>query len=380
MVAHMGVRVAVIENNIIATNTIRGALMKALVENKYEVVVLTTGMAKDLQMARATGLTVVDVGSSTQNPLDALRYMRNLKKALQSSKADICLTFTIRPAIWGNIVTRLLGVPTVTNITGIGPLFSRNNLPYIAARVLYRFVLKKTAWVFFQNTDDMGVFLAKRFANPERVERIPGSGVDAAHYAPRPMERTSKRFSFLFVSRLVKDKGILEYVEAARSLKGVVDADFNVLGPIWNLNLKDNTVSAEDLKSWQEEGIIKYLGETKDVRDFFAQTDCVVLPSYREGMSNVLLEAASMERPCVTTDTPGCRDIVEDGLTGYLCAVRDARDLAVQMKKLFELSPQERSEMGKKGRLKVIREYDKKTVINAYLRVIGSITQPYANR
>ena len=368
------VHIAIIENNIIATNTIREKLARALVDKGYQVTILTTGSEAGMEQARKKGFGVIDVKGSTQNPFDIFIYMRNLSKALKSTGASVCLTFTIRPAIWGNIVTRRLHIPTITNITGIGPLFERDNLAYRAARTLYKFVLKNTARVFFQNHDDMGIFVQKGFVDAARAQRIPGSGIDYRYYSPLPACKPDDRFVFLFISRLVKDKGIMEYVEAARMLKNdLPNATFRVLGPVWQQNLKDNTVSDEELRRWVNEKIVDYSGETDDVRLHIAAADCIVLPSYREGTSNVLLEASSMERPCITCDTTGCREIVEDGVTGFLCNVQDAGSLAAAMKRMAGLEQEKRQQMGIKGRQKVIREYDKQIVIDAYLDAIEKI-------
>jgi len=370
----MKANIAIIENNIIATNTIREKLTATLMEKGYNVNVLTTGTEADLDQARQKGFHVIDVKGSTQNPLDIFTYMHNLSKALKEIKTDVCLTFTIRPAIWGNVVTRRLKIPTVTNITGIGPLFARNNIAYRAARTLYKFVLQKTARIFFQNYDDMDIFLEKGFVKKERAERVPGSGIDHEFYKPMPQRQPDGKFIFLFISRLVKDKGILEYVEAARILKDKLPAvECQVLGPVWLQNLKDNTVTEADIRKWVNEGIIDYLGDAKDVRPFIAYADCIVLPSYREGTSNVLLEASSMERPCITCNTTGCKEIVADGETGFLCKVQDAADLADKMKMMFALTAQQRTEMGKKARQKVIVEFDKQIVIHAYLKAIEKI-------
>ncbi len=370
----MKARIAIIENNIIATNTIREKLSKTLVENGYDVTILTTGTAEDLEQARQKGFKVIDVKGSTQNPLDIFTYMRNIKKALKFTRADVCLTFTIRPAIWGNVVTRRLNIPTITNITGIGPLFARKNIAYRAARTLYKFVLQKTYKIFFQNYDDLNIFLEKKFIKPERAERIPGSGIDHEYYMPLQRRQKDDRFIFLFISRLVKDKGILEYVEAAQILKKELPtAEFRVLGPVWLQNLKDNTVTESEIKQWVKDGIINYLGDAKDVRPHIASADCIVLPSYREGTSNVLLEASSMERPCITCNTTGCKEIVADGITGFLCKVQDAADLAEKMKEMYRLTGEQRIEMGVKARQKVIKEFDKQIVIDAYLRAIEKI-------
>jgi glycosyltransferase involved in cell wall biosynthesis len=366
-------RVVVIENSLLATYTIRAALMKRLMNEGYDVYVVTAADEMQAEVEKQ-GIHVVNVGSSRQNPLEIFNYMRKLYKALKLIKPDVCCTYTIRPAIWGNIVTWMLKVPTITNITGIGPLFSTNSLPYRAARFLYRFVLKNPKKIFFQNFDDMNIFLSKGYVDPKRVERIPGSGVDHIHYAPMQVERKGP-FSFLFVSRLIKDKGILEYVEASRILKSKgLPVECRVLGPLWSQNVKSLNVSQEELDGWVKDGIVNYLGVTSDVREYIAAADCIVLPSYREGTSNVLLEASSMARPCVTTDTTGCRDIVKDGVTGFLCRVQDGKDLAEKMEKMFRLDPEAREAMGRAGREKVMREYDKNIVINAYLRAIEEIT------
>ncbi|RYG48615.1 MAG: glycosyltransferase family 1 protein, partial [Chitinophagaceae bacterium] len=350
------------------------ALVERLVSAGYNVHILTTGNAEGLQLARNNGFSVIHVMGSTQHPSDILKYLKNLRSALKKIRPHAVLTFTIRPAIWGNIVTRLLKIPTITNITGIGPLFDRNNIAYKAARMLYKFVLKKTAHVFFQNYDDLNIFTSRGFVSKERAERIPGSGVDAGYYAPIQVEK-SEVFTFLFISRLVKDKGIIEYVEAAGMLADTLpDCRFEIIGPLWEQNLKDNTVTAKDIEQWKEEGVVSYLGEKKDVRPYIAAADCIVLPSYREGTSNVLLEASAMERPSITCNTTGCREIVEDGVTGFLCRVKDVNDLAEKMKLMYELEPSARLLMGKNARKKVISEFSKQQVIDAYLRAIEKVT------
>ena len=370
----MSKNLAIIENNIIATNTIRRKLTATLMEKGYRVTILTTGTEKELQLARERGFHIIDVKSSNKNPADIFQYTRNIRKALKETKADACLTFTIRPAIWGNLVTAKLNIPTITNITGIGPLFASKNPVYIAARAMYKFVLKKTARIFFQNVDDMNLFLKHKFIRPEVVGLVPGSGIDHEFFKPAELDHKQGKFVFLFISRLVKDKGIMEYVEAARMLKEQLSsAEFRILGPLWSQNLKKNTVTRQELDEWISKGWINYLGETVDVRPYIAAADCVVLPSYREGTSNVLLEASSMEKPVITCDTTGCREIVADGITGFLCKVADADDLAAKMKKMAELPAEKRNMMGKNARQKVKKEFDKQIVIDAYLQAIESV-------
>ena len=363
--------IAIIENNIISTLTVRSKLTKVLMNEGHKVTILTTGTEQQFQKAKELGFDVIDINTSSQNPADILKYLKNVQQSLKKTKADVCLTFTIRPAIWGNIITRIMRIPTITNITGVGPLFESDRLVYRFARMLYKFSLKKTAKIFFQNNDDMSLFIENNFISTNQYALIPGSGVDHEHFKPIEVAKDDKKMIFLFIGRLLKDKGVIEFVESARKLKQEFDhLEFRIIGPLWLQNLKENTITKQQVDGWVEEGIINYIGELSDVRTQIAESDCLVLPSYREGTSNVLLEASSMERPCITCDTTGCREIVENEKTGYLCKVADIEDLADKMKKMILLPRESRIQMGKNARLKVVKEYDKKIVIDAYLNAI----------
>jgi glycosyltransferase involved in cell wall biosynthesis len=245
-------------------------------------------------------------------------------------------------------------------------------MAYRIARILYQTALRKTRKVFFQNNDDMNLFVKKKFVKSSVAERIPGSGVDYNKFSPAGIRtRENGSFTFLFIGRLIKDKGIFEYINAARiTRKKYPHANFNIIGPFWTQNLKNNTITQTQLHNWIDEGVIDYLGEKKDVRKYIGEADCVVLPSYREGTSNTLLEAASMEKPAIATNTTGCREIVEDKITGLLCNAKDETDLADKMQKMISLSEQERKQMGQRARQKIIKEYDKQIVIAAYLKAI----------
>ncbi len=372
-------KIAVIENGLLSTYTMREGLMQRLLNEGYDVTIITHTNSFVGQVEK-TGLHVINIGYGNSNPIKVVKYIYRLYSALKKAKPDICLTFSIRPAIWGNFITRTLGIPTITNITGVGPLFISKNVAYRAARSLYRHALSKTRKVFFQNFDDMELFIKSGFINTNVAERIPGSGVDHAKFRPMEIsEKTSDIFTFLFIGRLIKDKGIFEFVEAARIIRKIYpDVIFNVIGPFWHQNLKSNTISKSDLQNWLQDGIINYEGEKKDVRKYISEADCIVLPSYREGTSNILLEAAAMEKPVITTNVTGCKEIVEDGITGYLCEVKDSQDLALKMEGMLSLKSDERKNMGKKARQKVIREFDKEIVIKSYLKAIKEAIESYA--
>jgi glycosyltransferase involved in cell wall biosynthesis len=366
-----GKKIAVIENGLISTYTMREGLMLRLLKEGCEVYILTHTNSFSPQVEKM-GLKVINVGSGNYNPFRVLRYIYNLRKGLKKIKPDICLTFSIRPAIWGNLITRRLKIPTITNITGVGPLFTSKSFVYRTARTLYRNALSKTKKVFFQNYDDMNLFLEKKFVHEEVAERIPGSGINYNKFSPINFKgKDPNVFIFLFIGRLIKDKGIFEYVNAARIIRRKFpNVIFNVMGPLWTQNLKRNTITQRQLQNWIDEGVIDYLGEKKDVRKFIAEADCIVLPSYREGTSNTLLEAASMEKPAIAANTTGCREIVTDNITGFLCRLKDEKDLAEKMEKMILLTPNERLEMGQKARQKIMKEFDKQFVLNSYLKAI----------
>jgi glycosyltransferase involved in cell wall biosynthesis len=362
------------ENGLISTYTMRNELMHELLNQNFEVHVLThTNQFK--KEVEDSGLKVYHVGSGNTNPFKILIYICKVFYFMRQIQPDVCLTFSVRPAIWGNLVARMLGVPVITNISGIGPLLSSNNIAYRFIRLIYPFALRKTEKVFFQNEEDRETFVSHGFIKRQKTDRIPGSGVDYLKFSPvSNHNKIAKDFSFLFIGRLVKDKGILEFIEAAKILKAENPAiNFKVIGPLWHQNLKSNTLTKKAVRQWVSDEIIEYAGEKKDVRNDIAAADCIVLPSYREGISNVLLEAASMEKPCIAANVTGCKEIIEDGKTGLLCRVRDASDLACKMKQMMTMPESALMEMGKQARQKMIREFDKQFVLNCYLKEIKNI-------
>lgn len=367
-------KVAIIENHELAIYSIRHDLVKAIAE-QFDTTILTEvdDSFKNGDLEKLAHF--VDVGKAVLNPATALKYNARLRRALQKAKPDVCLTFTIRPAIYGNIVTRGLKIPTISTITGTGPLFDSKSISYTLARQLYKRVLKKTKFVFFPNYDDLNGFIERGYITKEQGRRVPGSGINHEQFAPQqPTRSNDGKFVFLFISRLLKDKGTMEYVEAASLLKKKFpNAEFHIVGPLWTGNKKSLTVTADELQGWIDKDWIVYHDKQKDVRPFIANADCVVMPSYREGMSNILLEGASMAKPLIATDVTGCRDIVEDGVNGLLCKVKSGTDLAFKMEQMMNFSATQREAMGKRGREKMINEFDKKIVIQKYLEAIEEV-------
>jgi len=235
-------------------------------------------------------------------------------------------------------------------------------------KFLYRVALRHPRKVFFQNEEDRLEFVRDGLVARDRTERLPGSGVDVQRFTPVAKAGGGK-FVFLFIGRLLSDKGIREYVEAARTIRsGSPDVECRVLGVIDRGN--PTAVSTVEVRTWEAEGVIRYLGFVDDVIPHLAKADCVVLPSYREGCPRSLLEAASMGIPLVATDVPGCRQVVEDGVNGYLCRPYDAKDLAQKMKMMIRLSDAERNRLGAAGRAKMLRDFDERIVLDHYMSAV----------
>ena len=302
------------------------------------------------------------------NPFDDMRLFFKLKKVYQQLKPFAVLHFTSKVNIYGALAARKLNICCVDNISGLGSAFIGGGLIARIQQVLYRFALRYADVVFFQNIDDETYFYGKKLARPEQSYLLPGSGVDVDKFIPQHKNNNGS-FVFLMISRIIKDKGIYEYVEAAKKIKRKYHkTEFRIVGFLDNSN--PSSIKEKELRSWVKEGIIDFLGRKEDVREAIATSNCVVLPSYREGMPRTLLEAASMAKPIITTNVAGCRQVVDDGKTGFLCRVRESGDLANKMEKIMLLSEQARRDMGLAGREKMKREFDEEIVIKKYLEVL----------
>lgn len=310
------------------------------------------------------------------NPIHELSIVLTLMKIFRKIDCALVLSFTPKGNIYSGLACLLQDLYQIPNISGLGSVFiSRSPLTYVT-RFLYWIVLRKAPLVFFQNEDDRRLFVRECLVRYEKTQRIPGSGVDLNRFHPLPRNASDDLWSlrFLFSGRLLWDKGVGEYVRAARLLRArYPKVMFYLLGFLGAQN--PSAISRSQILKWESEGIITYLGVTDDIRPYYAIADCVVLPSYREGVPRTLLEAAAMELPVITTDAIGCRDAVEDGRTGFICKMRDAVDLADKMERMILLSPEQRTAMGKAGRMKMEREFDERIVIDHYLRAIEAISR-----
>lgn len=307
------------------------------------------------------------------NPFkDSLLILRFVQIFLKL-KPDCILSYTPKCNIYAGLAARLLHIKIINNVSGLGTSFIRENLITNIVKSLYMVAFKKSTKVFFQNKDDLQLFIDNGLVKKELTGLLPGSGVDIQRFSPVKSNSVNNKFVFLLVARMLKDKGIIEFVEAARLLKKQYPAiECQLLG---FLDVKNSSaITATEMQAWVNEGIINYLGVSDQVIDYLHLADCVVLPSYREGTPRSLLEAASVGKPIITTDAVGCREVVDDGVNGFLCEPRSVDDLKLKMEKMLLLSEEERLEMGKNSRQKMITEFDETIVINKYLQLINAIT------
>lgn len=361
----------------------RLSLIRALLQKGWRVTVLAP---RDEYTSRVmeTGAEHrhIDLDPKGTNPLRELAAIRRFITAYRELSPAIVLQYTIKPDIYGSIAARLRGIPVVNNVTGLGAMFA-GGLKEALVRALYKFALSKAELTLFQNPDDHALFLKQRIVRPERTGLLPGSGVDSVRYSPQP--RGEGPFTFLLAARLLRAKGVEEYIAAAREVKSRHgEARFLLAG---NHDPQDSEyVDAGLLATACADRIVERRGHVEDIRPLMAHTDCVVLPSYyREGVPRSLLEAASMGKPLIAADSVGTREPVRDGVNGFLCRPRDSADLARKMEAMMAMSPSERSAMGDASRSYMIQRFDERTVIQTYLdaieRLIGPAgKQPTLNR
>jgi len=315
----------------------------------------------------------IPLHAHSMNPVRDLLLFFRLVLLLYRIKPDVVLNFTVKPTIYGTIAAKLLGIPCVNNITGLGTLFLRGAVLRSIGFFLYGLVMSITERVFFQNPDDFQLFERYGLQRRKNVDILPGSGIDLKKFKPIATEQKPLSGNvFLFVGRLLPEKGIKDYLDAARIVKQRFPSTrFQVLGP--ENNEGKNSAVRIQLDRAMKEGVVDYLGTVEDVRPYIAKANCVVLPSYREGTPRSLLEAAAMGKPVIATDVPGCREVVEDGRNGYLCRFKDPEDLAKRMVGFTRLSASVREKMGRYGREKIERQFDEQIVIRKYLAVVDDL-------
>ena len=303
-----------------------------------------------------------------KNPLKEIRLLSFYKKVLKKEKPDIVFTYTIKPNIYGGMACKSLDIPYVVNITGLGSAVENAGMMQKITLALYKNGLKAAQKVFFQNTENRDFMLNKKVINGA-YDLLPGSGVNLKQYkaCPYPSEET---VDFVFIARIMKEKGIDQYLDAAEFIrKKHPETRFHVCGAC-------KEEYTEKLTKMNEEGTIIYHGKVKNMVEIYQQMSCTIHPTYYpEGLSNVLLESSATGRPIITTNRAGCREVIDDGVNGFICQQKDSEDLIKQIEKFLALSWEERKNMGLAGRKKVEQEFDRQIVIDKYLQEVAKVSK-----
>ena len=337
----------------------RGDLIRSIAQMGYEVVV-TGPDQTDVDKIEALGARFVEIPMNKNGTsiLNDLKYCRQLKKLMQKEKPDVTLGYTVKPVVYGAIAARLAGVKSINGmVTGGGYTFVSKTFKAkvlgLIVRFLYRIGFRCSDHVIFQNPDDLEEFCGRGLVKKEKCHIVNGSGVNTDHFAPAPYPETA---TFFMLSRLLKSKGVREYLQAAEIVKEKYpEAKFNLLGK-YETAMQDAIPKAE-VEEYIDKGIIHRFEETDDVRPYYEQCSVYVLPSYREGTPRTVLEAMAMGRAIITTDVAGCRSTVINGKTGYLLPEKDPEALAEAMIKFID-DPDLIKSMGAAGRKYVTDKYD----------------------
>lgn len=358
-------------NNAFVIYNFRYGLMKELEKKGYEIIALAgdDGISQNIKN-EGWKYIELNIDRRGKNIINDLKLCYSYYKIYKKEKPNYILQFTIKPNIYGTFAAKVLGIPVINNVTGLGDVFSKENLTSKIVKLLYKVAFKFPKKVFFQNDDDLKVFLTNNLIDKKICGRLPGSGVDIEKFKSLKKEISSEKFKFLFLGRISETKGVRLINEVARILKNKYpNVEFQLLGKVY---IEESShISKDELKEWEKDSNIKYLGTSKDVRKEIKECDCILFPSYyREGVPRSLIEAAAMAKPIITTDNVGCRDIVKNEYNGFLAKPKDLDSLIEKIEKVLTMSKVELNQLGINGRLKVEKEFDEKIVIQKYIEAI----------
>lgn len=351
-------------NHDMTVYNIRFELVKAL-RDRGDRVVISSPMGERIKLLEEIGCEFIETNVERRgtNPITDIGLFLKYVTIVKKVKPDMVFSYTIKPNIYGGMACALVGAPYVATITGLGTAVENGGALQKLTLALYKVALKKAKRVFFENNENRRFFEDKKIALGKH-HTLPGAGVNLTgyQYIEYPNDEITR---FAFISRVMKAKGIDEYLQTAEYIKSKYpNTEFNICG------FCEEDIYEQKLTKLHSEGIINYRGVVFDIREIHKDSHCTVLPSYHEGMSNVLLESAASGRPVITTDRPGCRETVEDGVSGFICQAENAQDLIAKVEKFLQLSYEEKKEMGIKGREKAEKEFDRNIVVEASIKEI----------
>lgn len=346
----------------------RGDLIKSFINHGYKVIVLAPHDEWSIRI-EAIGAKFIEVKVDRKgtNPFKDVVYALNLTRIILKTRADVVINYTIKPVLYGSLASWLARVPKrIAVTTGLGNTFSNNNLINKITKILYKVLLKFSTEVWFLNTDDRKTFLENKLVRKNKIFLLPGEGIDVEYYSP--IYSSENNFTFTLISRMLWDKGVGIFAESAKDLKLLhPHLNFVLVGPVDEGNPEGIPLS--QLESWHKDGILKYIGAKDDIRPVLKETSCLVHPTYyKEGLPRILMEANAMGIPCITTNIPGCRDVIQHQYNGLLVMPNDTKSLTDSMKKFLNLSKDSRTEFAENGRKKMVNEFSSKIIKDIYFQ------------
>lgn len=354
-------KVVILSNHHSYTYNFRREIIQRLLDENFKVYIVVP-YGEKVELLKEMGCEHINISLERRgvNPINDFKLFISYYKIFEKTKPSAVLSYTIKPNIYGGIVCRIRNIPFFPNVTGLGTAVENDTLLQKLLIFLYRIAFKKATCVFFQNHENKNFFISRLFML-KNYKVIPGSGVNIDFFSllPYPLD---VNIEFVFISRIMKEKGIDQYLEAAEYIRSKYpNTRFHILG------FCENTYE-EKLEKLQQKGIIQYHGMQSDVREFLKISHCTIHPTYYpEGMSNVLLESAASGRPIITTNRSGCREIVDDGINGYIVEQQNSLDLIRKVEIFLSLDHEEKRKMGIAGRTKVVKEFDRKFVVDFYI-------------
>ena len=368
-------KIAIVANTSWYVYNLRLGVIRRLKEEGHEVLIIAP---KDSYTHYLLSEDYQHIDVSIQNKgkslFSDLRYLAKLVRIYKTYQPDFIFHYTIKPNVYGSMAARIANIKSIAVVSGAGHAFLKRNLLYRITSLMYRLAFLFTEQVWFVNKDDLNEFIDHRIVDKNKTQLLPGEGVNIHHFSPS-FNRTygSDTVNFLLSARLLWDKGIGQYVEAAKIIKQKYkNVNFYLLGFLDVEN--PSAISSSQIYDWHHNEDIIYLGKTEDVRPYIEDCDCFVLPSYyREGTPRSLLEAASMARPIITTDNIGCREVVKDGYNGFLCEPKSVKDLVAKMEYIISMTPKQRQLMGLNGRKMMIQQFDEHLVVDKYVEVVKEL-------
>jgi glycosyltransferase involved in cell wall biosynthesis len=369
-----GKKIMLVSNSAWNLYNFRLPLIKHLVQLGYKI---TLACPKDQYFSHLStfpGVKLVEIHylhPTSSNPLRAIILLREFIKTYKSEQPNLVLHFTIKPNILGSIAAKIAKVKSISIITGLGFTYLKGGFFGLAIPFMYKIAFRKIERLIVYNPDDLTFFINNRIFPKNSIKLINGSGVDTIHFGHLPKNRPSSSFVFLFIGRLIADKGIREFIEAARLVKNKYpNAAFWLMGGLGN---NPASIQEKELAAWKNEGIIAHFGHVDDVRTIIRNADVVVLPSYREGVPKAILEAMAMGKPILTTDVAGCRETVDDGENGWLVPAKDSVAMSAAMEMFLASDNETMLAMGKKSREKALKIFDERIIIQAYMDNIEAV-------